>query len=142
MKSDLDLLVKQWLPSVHIFFKVSREFYYNHFIIIWMSINPSLLEYPKSCMSWEQNCPSTRRGSSNCWRVAMISPFLWICKVNIKLLTTTLCVVLGHLLYMCLMLGSISTFVVIILWLWSLILMLQILGYLFFHMYLCLPKNW
>ena len=72
--------------------------------MIWMSTNPSLLGYPKFCMRWEKNCPSTHQGLSNCWRVAMISPFLWICKVHIKLITTTLYMVLGRLLYLCLML--------------------------------------
>ena len=92
-------------------------------------------------VSREKSCPSTHQCLSNCWRVAMISPFLWIRKVNIKLITTALCMALVHILYLFLMLGSNYPFVVIVLWLWSLILMLQILCCLSFHTYFFLSNN-
>jgi hypothetical protein len=57
----------------------------------------SLLGDPKSCMSWEKKCPSTHQSQFNCWKVVMTSLFLSLYKVNTKLVTTDLCMALGHL---------------------------------------------
>jgi hypothetical protein len=68
----------------------------------------------KKCYELTPISPSTHQVRFNCWRVTMTSLFLSICKVNAKYVTTTLCMMLGHLPYSFPMLGLNYPFVVMI----------------------------
>ena len=63
---------------------------------------------------------STHQSCFKCWKIAMTSLFLYICKVNTKHVTTEICMVLDHLPFMFMMLELNSLFVVIVIWFLSL----------------------